>query len=104
MFVKKRIFFQVQDEELIRLRFDSSKIEKIREHYVKKLTAAQNKKSHLEQDKEKQKIVKYQLEHNLDVAKKDIEHNKKVCEALHREKEILSKNILKITGNRKMAI
>ncbi|KAJ9584992.1 hypothetical protein L9F63_020653, partial [Diploptera punctata] len=93
----KTHLIKIQEEELARLRVNTSKIEKIREHYVKKLTASQNQRSHVEEEKEKQKLVKCQLEHDLETAKKDIEHHNKVCEAIQRDKDILTKNILKMT-------
>jgi TolA-binding protein len=88
----------MQGEEVTRLHSEAAKVGKMREQYIKKLTQIENKCRSLEQEKEKLKGITGQLEKDLDTAKKQAESDKKTCDDLQKERDVLNKNILKATG------
>lgn len=88
----------MQGEEVTRLRNEASKVGKVREQYIKKLTQAENQHQSLMQEKEMLKGVIGHFEKNLETAKKQAENSKKICDDLQREKDNLNKNILKAAG------
>jgi predicted nucleic acid-binding Zn-ribbon protein len=82
-------------EEVTRLHSESAKLGKMREQCIKKLTHAENQCVTLEQEKEKLKGIIGQLEKDLDTAKKQAETNRKISDELHKDREVLYKNIQK---------
>lgn len=67
-------------------------------HYVKKLIHAENQRESLEQEKQKLKGIIDHLEKDLCTAKKQAKNNRSTCDDLHKNKEILKKNILRAAG------
>jgi hypothetical protein len=88
----------MQRKEIIRLHSEAAKVERMDELHIKKLAQAKNKCRSQEQEKGKLKVIIGQLEKNLDTAKKQAEGDKKTCDGLRKERDILNKNILKATG------
>lgn len=85
----------MQGEEVTRLHSEVSKVGNMHEQCVKKLTHSENQRGSLEQEKEKLKGVIGQLEKDLGTAKKQMENNRKTCDDLQKDREILNKNIQK---------
>ncbi|XP_021922803.1 cilia- and flagella-associated protein 58-like isoform X3 [Zootermopsis nevadensis] len=86
---------KMQGEEVTRLHSEVSKVGNMHEQCVKKLTHSENQRGSLEQEKEKLKGVIGQLEKDLGTAKKQMENNRKTCDDLQKDREILNKNIQK---------
>ncbi|KAJ4450717.1 hypothetical protein ANN_02147 [Periplaneta americana] len=89
---------KAQEEELGKLRSEAAKVGKMREQFIKKLTNSENQRGILEKEREKLKVALVQLEKDVDEAKRQAENDKKICDSLQREREILNKNILKAAG------
>ncbi|XP_005995877.1 cilia- and flagella-associated protein 58 [Latimeria chalumnae] len=92
---QKTIDLKAREEEVCQMRLEISKLQKLREVIQKKLRQSEEQKIEVEQQRETLKNQVVGLERELDTAKRHAESDKKAIDELVREREILSKNMLK---------
>lgn len=88
----------MKEEEVIRLRIEAAKLDKIREKYIQKLTQTEKHCASLEQEIKKLDGVIAHLQKDLDMAKKCAESGKKAVHDLQRDRKVLKRKILKASG------
>jgi TolA-binding protein len=88
----------MKEEEITRLRSEAAKVDKMREHYVQKLTQTEKQCASLEQETKKLEGVIGQLRKDLDMARKNAESEKKALHDLQRDNKVLNRKILKASG------
>nr|CAD7431679.1 unnamed protein product [Timema monikensis] len=87
-----------KEDELTKLRNEANKTANMREHYLKRLRKSENRRSDLEQDKEKLLTKMSTLERELDIMKKQADLDRRAYDNLLREKDILTRNVCKAEG------
>ncbi|CAG2063637.1 unnamed protein product, partial [Timema podura] len=87
-----------KEDEVTKLRYEANKTANMREHYLKRLRKSENRRSNLEQDKEKLLTKMSTLERELDIMKKQADLDRRAYDNLLREKDILTRNVCKAEG------
>lgn len=87
-----------KEDEVIALKAETQKLNKMREMIQRKLRQVEDQKADVERDRETLRSQMTGLERELDSAKKQAEMDKKAIEDLVRERDILNKNLLKAAG------
>ena len=90
--------YQIKEEEIIRLHTEAAKLGKMREQYVQKLTQMEKRCASLEQEIKKLDRVIAHLQKDLNITKKCAESGKKAVHDLQRDRKVLKRKILKVSG------
>jgi len=88
----------MKEEEVIRLCTEATKLGKMQEEYVQKLTQTEKRCANLEQEIKKLDGVIADLRKDLDMAKKYAESGKKAVHDLQRDRKVLKRKLLKASG------
>nr|CAD7586443.1 unnamed protein product [Timema genevievae] len=84
-----------KEDEVTKLRYEANKTANMREHYLKRLRKSENRRSNLEQEKDKLLTKMSTLERELDIMKKQADLDRRAYDNLLREKDILTRNVCK---------
>ncbi|NXD67403.1 CFA58 protein, partial [Eolophus roseicapillus] len=95
---QKTAELKARDEEVAQMRLEISKLNKTREILQNKLRAAEEQKIDAAHERNTLKNQISGLEKELETAKKQADIDKKAIEELVREREMLSKNLVKATS------
>ncbi|NXC44608.1 CFA58 protein, partial [Penelope pileata] len=94
---KKTVELKTRDEEVTQMRLEVSKLNKVRDVLQSKLRAAEERKADAARERETLKNQISGLERELETAKKQVEIDKKAIDDLVKERDMLSKNVIKAT-------
>ncbi|NWX43672.1 CFA58 protein, partial [Steatornis caripensis] len=95
---EKTAELKVRDEEVAQMRLEILKLNKMRDVLQNKLRAAQEEKVDAEHERNVLKNQISGLERALEAAKKQMELDKKAIDGLVRERDTLSKNLVRATS------
>ncbi|KAM9010026.1 cilia- and flagella-associated protein 58 [Ara ararauna] len=96
---QKTAELKARDEEVAQVRLEISKLNKTREILQNKLRAAEEQKIDAAHERNTLKNQISGLEKELETAKKQVDIDKKAIEELVRERDMLSKNLVKATSD-----
>ncbi|KFZ54081.1 Coiled-coil domain-containing protein 147, partial [Podiceps cristatus] len=95
---QKTAELKARDEEVTQMRLEISKLNKVRDVLQNKLRVAEEKKVDAGHERNTLKNQISGLERDLEAAKKQAEIDKKAIDELVRERDMLSKNLVKATS------
>uniref|UniRef100_A0A8C3JES5 Cilia and flagella associated protein 58 n=1 Tax=Calidris pygmaea TaxID=425635 RepID=A0A8C3JES5_9CHAR len=95
---QKTAELKARDDELTQMRLDNSKLIKVRDVLQNKLRVAEEQKVDAGHERNTLKNQISGLEKELEAAKKQVEIDKKAIDELVRERDMLSKNLVKATS------
>ncbi|NWX19361.1 CFA58 protein, partial [Aegotheles bennettii] len=95
---QKTAELKARDEEVTQMRLEISKLNKLRDVLQNKLRVAEEQKVDAEHERNTLKNQISGLERDLEAAKKQAEIDKKAIDELVRERDMLSKNLVKATN------
>ncbi|KFQ72730.1 Coiled-coil domain-containing protein 147, partial [Phaethon lepturus] len=95
---QKTAELKAREDELTQTRLEISKLNKVRDVLQNKLRVAEEQKVDAEHERNTLKNQISRLERELEAAKKQVEIDKKAIDELVRERDMLSKNLVKATS------
>lgn len=95
----KALELKQKEEEINQLKQETQRLNKLRETAQRKLRTVEEQKTEIEQQREIHKNQIAAMEKELEMSKKQAETDRKTIEELQRERDILSKNMVKSTAD-----
>lgn len=97
-FSKIAMEYKLKEDEVSKLKADHDRVSKSRELSDKRITFLEEVRDNLKTDNDKIRQLVMQMEHEVDEAKKKAEEFKRQLEKFTRDKDIITKNMLRQQG------